>query len=567
MRLRLPALLLGFGCALGWSTPAAAQSGGELVPPPFIGRLDGQALLIRNAATEDALLNAPLLEGDRLELRNGRAAVQWPDGLLLAIDTGGVVDLLELRSVRLVRGRFVVLAPTQVDSSGLRVVTTNAAVDVLEPGRYGITVGSLDSDWQPFMGLDVEAGTATLTSEGGELTLITGQYAAVRGTDAPRLEASPVAAGAFRAWADAAAGDVTAASASARYLPSDLQLYGATLDRHGSWDFDVSAGWVWYPQVDVQWRPYSVGVWVHAGRYGWFWAGGDPWAWPTHHFGRWGMSSHGRWYWRPHQRWAPAWVSWAVGPGYISWCPLDWSGRPLFAAPFSVGVAVRRPRFDPWRGWVTVPSRAFGGRTPVHRAAIDGRHLPDAERRAFVTQPVGPPRVQGRLTVAGGALGRARLRSPTDRPATRDPVSADVARRWPARERDHPAFAPDPYAGPRASGRDHPVFRAPGATWGSVARPRTNTSPYSRPTPFVNPRWTSDDGASSVGLPRLQPPERQDRPALPARGLAVPRAGPREPAAGRPQPAAPRAGRSTSGAAAPQRVPPSARSGQARPRR
>ena len=34
---------------------------------------------------------------------------------------------------------------------------------------------------------------------------------------------------------------------SAAYLPQDLQTYGSTFDRYGSWQYDAPYGYVWYP--------------------------------------------------------------------------------------------------------------------------------------------------------------------------------------------------------------------------------------------------------------------------------------------------------------------------------
>src|SRR6476646_10623127 len=47
-----------------------------------------------------------------------------------------------------------------------------------------------------------------------------------------------------------------ASSQSATYLPQDLQTYGSTFDQFGSWQYDQPYGYVWYPQVGADWRPY-----------------------------------------------------------------------------------------------------------------------------------------------------------------------------------------------------------------------------------------------------------------------------------------------------------------------
>ena len=87
----------------------------------------------------------------------------------------------------------------------------------------------------------------------------------------------------------------------------------------GDWRYAPRYGYVWYPRVAVDWRPYYHGRWVAYPDYGWTWVGADRFAWPTHHYGRWGFSA-GVWFWIPDARWAPAYVSWGYAPGYVSWC-------------------------------------------------------------------------------------------------------------------------------------------------------------------------------------------------------------------------------------------------------
>src|SRR5689334_24522163 len=100
--------------------------------------------------------------------------------------------------------------------------------------------------------------------------------------------------------------DARAASPSAEYLPDDLQVYASSLDRDGSWEYMQPYGYVWYPTVAPEWRPYYRGYWQKYRRLGWTWIGLDSWAWPTHHYGRWNRFGD-RWYWIPGRSWAPAW--------------------------------------------------------------------------------------------------------------------------------------------------------------------------------------------------------------------------------------------------------------------
>jgi hypothetical protein len=65
---------------------------------------------------------------------------------------------------------------------------------------------------------------------------------------------------------------------SASYLPQDLQRYGQTFDQYGSWNYDTSYGYVWYPSVAPGWRPYYYGSWSPVPTYGWTWVGLDAWS-------------------------------------------------------------------------------------------------------------------------------------------------------------------------------------------------------------------------------------------------------------------------------------------------
>jgi hypothetical protein len=47
-----------------------------------------------------------------------------------------------------------------------------------------------------------------------------------------------------------------AESQSATYLPQELDVYGSTLDQNGAWQYEAPYGYVWYPTVAADWRPY-----------------------------------------------------------------------------------------------------------------------------------------------------------------------------------------------------------------------------------------------------------------------------------------------------------------------
>ena len=118
----------------------------------------------------------------------------------------------------------------------------------------------------------------------------------------------------------------------------------------------------------------SYGSWSPIRSYGWTWVGAEAWAWPTHHYGRWGFARNA-WFWIPGRTWGAAWVSWSFADDYVSWCPLGWNSRPVFA----LSIGSRRG----WDDW-TVPRRiiresafGIGTRRP---STLSTRSLTDSRR-------------------------------------------------------------------------------------------------------------------------------------------------------------------------------------------
>ncbi len=347
---------------------------------------------------------------------------------------------------------------------------------------------------------------------------------------------------------------------SATYLPQDLQKYGDTFDRNGSWQYTAPYGYVWYPSVTQDWRPYYYGSWAPVPSYGWTWIGVDTWSWPTHHYGRWGYGRNA-WFWIPGRTWGAAWVSWASASDYVSWCPLGYDGRPVFG--YSVFGADSGWRFRTgldhrWNGWTVMPRRDFGAHgayTPHYE--VDPRRiasdtpfivqarapvaLPHATSSSAVTSPGASagfaiPRVGGREPIAVG-----RDRNPRPSPTGTPPATDD---RRPGEYRRGPAVAMPRVAMPRVETPrtpETPRASAPEGTrmGGAPPTPRVMMPPpaqqptngYRTPPATLRPPTTdyrrSDEprAAPSYGAPsRSAQPER----AAPAeRSAPVERAVPR----------------------------------------
>jgi len=270
-------------------------------------------------------------------------------------------------------------------------------------------------------------------------------------------------------------------SQSATHLPPELDVYGGTFDQYGTWQYDAPYGYVWYPTVAAGWQPYYYGYWAAVPRYGYTWIGADLWGWPTHHYGRWGFARN-RWFWIPGRTWGPAWVSWASAPGYVSWCPLGFDGRPVFAFSYGFGRS--------WTGWSILPRANFGAyRYYAHRNAVDPRRIP--ANAAFVarTAPPAPPAARvGRANVnAAPTVGVAVPRYPRQSSVAsrQSPVALRQAQGDPEQSRG--VGSPQSAVGSLQSGSQP-------APVGSV-QPRF----AGRPSPVAVPR------SSPVGVPRSSP--------------------------------------------------------------
>jgi hypothetical protein len=379
------ALLIAF-CARASAQDATAD------PPAHISVVDGTASLERDGRPEPAPTSMPLLAGDRLRTENGRVEVMFADGATLHLDTSSTVDFQSDDVIRLLDGRVRLTIPGPQRAVSYRIDAPGGWIQIQEPGEYRVAVTRADRASRGDRGDEVELvvlrGSADLLNEDGQTTLRAGERAFARAGAAPSYAYvyNSAAWDAFDRWSDGRRAE--RAGVSTQYLPETVRSYSSTFDRYGSWQYDTSYGYVWYPTVRVGWRPYFYGRWASFPSFGWTWIGTDAWAWPTHHYGRWGFSA-GAWFWIPGRTWGPAWVSWGYAPGYVSWCPLGWDNRPVlqFARAGYYG------RYDPWNAWTVVPHQRFGFGY-VNATFIGGSRIDVRTRNAFVVRQ-GAPDVRG----------------------------------------------------------------------------------------------------------------------------------------------------------------------------
>lgn len=138
-------------------------------------------------------------------------------------------------------------------------------------------------------------------------------------------------------------------SAQQGYLNN--QVFYDQLSPYGEWVDNPEYGFVWIPDVDEDFSPYSTsGYWVMTD-YGWTWVSDYSWGWATFHYGRWDYNNYYGWYWVPDNEWGPSWVIWRTGNGYYGWAPM----RP----GMNISLSFRNEYRDLDR-WTFIRDRDFG---------------------------------------------------------------------------------------------------------------------------------------------------------------------------------------------------------------
>ena len=422
----------------------------EGAAPAHVAYVEGTVSLERDGRPETAPLNMPLLSGDRLKTMDGRAEVLFGDGSALHLDARTTIDLQSDDLLRLIDGRLRLQIAGLADGTAARsarivyrVDSPAGSVRITQPGEYRVAMLRRGEEAQ--LELAVLRGAGEIFTDEGTTAVRAGERAYASAGLAPSYAYAYNSANwdAFDRWSESRRD--ARLGVSAQYLPSEVRAYSSTFDEDGDWRYSQPYGYVWYPRVDVSWRPYYYGRWARYPHFGWTWIGADRFAWATHHYGRWGFSA-GAWFWIPAHRWAPAYVSWAYAPGYVSWCPLGFDNRPVLAINiFNVGAGYYSSR----RAWTAVGYSHFG-RDYVHRRAVDWDRFDRGRRPSFQIAQAGPAvrdiAVPRRSATAQGAA------SPVEGRST--PI------RWAGSRTSARVTSPEPSAAPRYINRGDEIVRS-----------------------------------------------------------------------------------------------------------
>ena len=302
-----------------------------------IGRLsfvEGKAFVQRasDLGYEEAALNMPVSEGDRIGTSEGRLEVHFGRGNYIRLDNDTKVDILNLPKkdddvarIRVWSGNVFLVVGTLKKEKAIELHTADSSFYVLDRGVYRVDVReNRDTEIMVYQGLIEAAGGdgSTLLKAAQKLEISEGRFAAKPSSFIA------VADDAFDKFNESRT-SVTGREYAKGKLPEELADYESELDENGQWTYLAPYGNVWVPNgVDEDWRPYYNGRWTWLPLSGWTWWPYEPWGWSTFHYGRWHWGLDLGWYWIPMNMWGPAWVDWWWDDLYFGWAPLSYWGYP-----------------------------------------------------------------------------------------------------------------------------------------------------------------------------------------------------------------------------------------------
>jgi len=281
---------------------------------------------------EEAVVNTPITEGDRIGTTEGRAEIRFGLRNAIRLDEGTKIDILNLPKkgddttrLRVWSGRVYLEIGNLEREKSIEVHTADASfyimdegiyrLDVLEDRKTGLSV------WRGAVEAAGETGSTLVKSE-QRLEISEGRFAG----EPARFMA--VADDSFDRWNQTRTTALTR-QLPKRYLPDELAEYEEELDSYGDWQYLAPYGYVWAPRgMAGDWRPYWNGRWAWLPLSGWTWVPYEPWGWAPFHYGRWHWGIGMGWYWIPMSYWGPAWVNWWWDDYYFGWAPMSWWGYP-----------------------------------------------------------------------------------------------------------------------------------------------------------------------------------------------------------------------------------------------
>lgn len=282
---------------------------------------------------EEGDVNLPIVEGDKIGSREGRAEIHFGKKNYLRIDRQTQLDLIELPEqgsdviqLHLLSGDIFLRINYLQREKDFEIHTPDASFYILEEGLYRFVVReNVQTEVMVYEGSIEAAGQegSVFVEETESLFASDGSFRSDSSDYYTEYDDS------FANWSSSR-DELQSRFVAKRYLPDELYEYETELAYNGQWMYESPYGYVWIPSIRYSsWRPYSHGRWVWYPIIGWTWVSAHSWGWATSRYGRWHWRTSLGWYWIPTRRWGPAWVHWHHGYDYLGWSPLSYWNRPV----------------------------------------------------------------------------------------------------------------------------------------------------------------------------------------------------------------------------------------------
>lgn len=282
---------------------------------------------------EEGDVNLPIVKGDKIGTREGRAEIHFGKKNYLRIDRQTQLDLIELPEqgsdiiqLHMLSGDIFLRINYLQREKDFEIHTPDASFYVLEEGLYRLVVReNVQTEVLVYEGRLEAAGQegSVIIEENESLFAYDGTFRSDSSDYYTEYDDS------FANWSSSR-DELQSRYVAKRYLPVELYEYETELAYNGRWMYESPYGYVWIPYVRYSsWRPYSYGRWVWYPIIGWTWVSSHSWGWCTSRYGRWHWRTSLGWYWIPTRRWGPAWVHWHHGYDYLGWSPLSYWNRPV----------------------------------------------------------------------------------------------------------------------------------------------------------------------------------------------------------------------------------------------
>ena len=282
---------------------------------------------------EEGDVNLPVVEGDKIGTREGRAEIHFSDKNYLRIDRNTQLDLVgmpkmgsDVIQIHMLSGDVFLRVNYLKREKDFEIHTPDASFYVLQEGLYRFVVReNVQTELLVYEGSLEAAGLegSVVVEENESLFAYGGTFSSDSRDYYTEYDDS------FADWSHSR-DELQSRYVSQRYLPAELYEYETELAYNGRWIYEAPYGYVWLPTVRYSyWRPYHYGRWVWYPIIGWTWVSSHSWGWCTSRFGRWHWRAALGWYWIPTRRWGPAWVHWHHGYDYLGWSPLSYWNQPV----------------------------------------------------------------------------------------------------------------------------------------------------------------------------------------------------------------------------------------------